>query len=68
LRFIHKWLGVPVFPRENFRIARVEEFTLMYAMVKIDGILLANHSWVKERGSNMHIMGNTYCQWVRTFG
>jgi uncharacterized protein YfkK (UPF0435 family) len=34
LRFIHKWLGVTLFPRENFRIARAEELTLMYAMVK----------------------------------
>jgi hypothetical protein len=34
LRFIHKWLGVTLFSRENFQITRVEELTLMYAMVK----------------------------------
>jgi hypothetical protein len=34
LRFIHKWLGITFFPRENFQIARIEELKLMYAMIK----------------------------------
>jgi hypothetical protein len=34
LRFIHKWLGATMFYREEFRIARLEELTIMYAMTK----------------------------------
>jgi uncharacterized protein YfkK (UPF0435 family) len=34
LRFILKWLGVTMFYREEFRIVRVEELTIMYAMTK----------------------------------
>jgi hypothetical protein len=49
LRFIHKWLGVTLFPTENFRIARVEELTLMYAMVKtekVSPVKLMAHYWL----------------------
>jgi hypothetical protein len=75
LRFIHKWLGVTLFLRENFRIKRVEELTLMYAMVKkekVSPVKLMAHYWLTtpglKKGSNVHIMGNTYCQWVTIFG
>jgi uncharacterized protein YfkK (UPF0435 family) len=49
LRFIHKWLGVTLFPRENFRIARVEELILIYVMVKKEKVLpvkLMAHYWL----------------------
>jgi hypothetical protein len=42
LRFIHKWLGVTLFPREKFRITRVEELMLIYAMVKKEKFYLLN--------------------------
>jgi hypothetical protein len=34
LRFLHKWLGFTLFPREDFRIVRIEELKLLYAMIK----------------------------------
>jgi hypothetical protein len=65
-----------MFYREEFRIARVEELTIMYAMTKkekkftckINGSLLVNHFWIEERGSYMYFMGHKNCQWVGAFG
>ena len=34
LWFMHKWIGFSVFPRPNFRIVRVDDLKLLYAMVK----------------------------------
>jgi hypothetical protein len=69
LRFIHKWLGVNLFPRENFRIVRVEELTLMYAMVKkvkVSLVKLMAHYWLTIPGLKKG--GATCTSWVRTFG
>ena len=34
MRFMHKWLGFSLFPRNNFRTVRNGELKLLYAMVK----------------------------------
>jgi hypothetical protein len=34
LRFMHKWLGMTLFPREDTRIIRIEDLKLMFAMIK----------------------------------
>jgi hypothetical protein len=34
LRFMHKWLGFSLFPRNNFRIVRNDELKLLYSIVK----------------------------------
>ena len=34
LRFMHKWLGFSLFPRNDFRTVRNDELKLLYAMVK----------------------------------
>ena len=34
LRFMHKWLGFTLFPRNDFRTVRNDELKLLYAMVK----------------------------------
>jgi hypothetical protein len=34
LRFIHRWLGFSLFPRNDFRTVRNDELKLLYAMVK----------------------------------
>ena len=34
LRFIHKWLGFSLFPRNDFCTVRMDELKLLYAMVK----------------------------------
>jgi hypothetical protein len=64
LRFIHNWLGVTLFLRENFRIARVE-LTLMYAMVKkvkVSPIILMAHYWLTILGLKKG--GLTCTSWV----
>jgi hypothetical protein len=34
LRFMHKWLGFSLCPRNDFRTMRNDELKLLYAMVK----------------------------------
>ena len=34
LRFMHKWLGMTLFPRNDTRTVRTDDLKLMYAMVK----------------------------------
>jgi hypothetical protein len=34
LHFMHKWLGMTLFPREYTRIVRIEDLKLMFAMIK----------------------------------
>ena len=34
LRFMHKWLGFSLFPRNDFHIVRNDELKLLYAKVK----------------------------------
>ena len=34
LRFMHKWLGFFLLPRNDFRTVRIDELKLLYAMVK----------------------------------
>jgi len=34
LRFIHKWMAFTLFPREETRVIRLEEFKLIHAMIK----------------------------------
>jgi hypothetical protein len=34
LRFLHKWMSFTLFHREDFRVVRVEELKLLYAMIK----------------------------------
>ena len=34
LRFMHKWLGFSLFPRNDFHAVRNDELKLLYAMVK----------------------------------
>ena len=34
LRFMHKWLGFTLFPRQDFRTMRNDELILLYTMVK----------------------------------
>jgi uncharacterized protein YfkK (UPF0435 family) len=34
LQLLHKWLGFTLFPREDFRIVRIEKLKLLYAMIK----------------------------------
>ena len=34
LRFMHKWLGFSLFPRNDFRTIRNDELKLLYAIVK----------------------------------
>lgn len=34
LRFMHKWLGMTLFPRPNTRTIREDELKLLFAMVK----------------------------------
>ena len=38
LRFMHKWLGFSLFPRNNFRTVRNDELKLLYAMVKTNKV------------------------------
>ena len=39
LRFMHKWLGFSLFPRNDFCTVRNDELKLLYAMVKRRKIL-----------------------------
>ena len=34
LRFMHKWLGFSLFPRNDFHTVRIDELKLLYAIVK----------------------------------
>ena len=40
LRFMHKWLGMTLFPRNDTRTVRTDDLKLMYAMVKRKFLLL----------------------------
>jgi uncharacterized protein YfkK (UPF0435 family) len=42
LRFLHKWLGFTIFPKEDFRVVKIEELKLLYAMIKRRKFLLLN--------------------------
>lgn len=33
-QFLHKWMGVTLFSREDFQVVRIEELKLLYAMFK----------------------------------
>jgi hypothetical protein len=49
LRFLHKWLGFTLFPREDFRVVRIEELKLLYAMIKekkVSPVKLMMHYWL----------------------
>jgi hypothetical protein len=49
LRFMHKWLGVTMFFREDFRIARMEELIIMNIITKkekFSPIKLMAHYWL----------------------
>jgi hypothetical protein len=64
LRFLHKWLGITLFPREDFWVARIEELKLMYAMVKkkkVSPIKLMMHHWLTIPGLKGSV---TYTSWV----
>jgi hypothetical protein len=34
LCFMHKWLGMTLFPMEDTRVVRIEDLKLMFAMIK----------------------------------
>jgi hypothetical protein len=64
LRFLHKWLGFTLFPKEDFRVVWIEELKLLYAMIKkkkVSPIKLMMHYWLKIP----RLKGDVWCtSWV----
>jgi hypothetical protein len=62
--FLHKWLGFTLFPREDFRVVRIEELKLLYAMIKnkkVSLVKLMLHYWLSIPG----LKGDVWCtSWV----
>ena len=50
LHFMHKWLGMTLFPRNDTRTIRIDDLKLMYAMVKrkkVSPIKFMMNQWLK---------------------
>jgi hypothetical protein len=64
LWFLHKWLGFTLFPREDFRVVRIEELKLLYAMIKkkkVSLVKLMMHYWL----TTPRLKGDVWCtSWV----
>jgi hypothetical protein len=52
LQFMHKWLGFTLFPWPNFRMVRIDDLKLLYALVK------------RRKVSPVKIM---MCPWLEVF-
>ena len=53
LRFMHKWLGFSLFPRNDFHTVRNDELKLLYAMVKrkkVSPVKFMMAQWVEIPG------------------
>ena len=50
LWFMHKWLGLTLFPRPDIRIVRVDDLKLLYALVKrtkVSPVKFMIHHWLE---------------------
>jgi hypothetical protein len=50
LCFMHKWLGMTLFPREDTHIIRIEDLKLMFAMIKRSKVSLVQFMIVHWSG------------------
>ena len=50
LWFMHKWLGFTLFPRPDFRMVRIDDIKLLYALVKrrkVSPVKFMMRPWLK---------------------
>ena len=60
MRFMHKWLGFSLFPRNDFRTIRNDELKLLYAMVKRRKVLPIKFM-MKQWTVILELKGNVGC-------
>ena len=67
LRFMHKWLGFSLFPRNDFHAVRNDELKLLYAMVKRRKVSLVKFV-IKQWIEILELNGDVGCTSLVTHG